>query len=48
MEYEWKKNFADWSNKYIVDWKHEYNRYIRTQYEPYYSTNNYQHKRDEF
>lgn len=32
IEYEWKQSFKDWSQNYIVDWKHEYNNYIRSQY----------------
>ena len=31
VEKEWKDKFALW-NDYIVNWKHEYNRYIKTQY----------------
>jgi hypothetical protein len=29
VEKEWKIQFAEWSNKYIVDWKHQFDNFLR-------------------
>ena len=40
-EKEWKLQFHEWSTKYIVDWKHQYDYFLKNQHKRCHSRDNY-------
>ena len=40
-EKQWKLQFHEWSTKYIVDWKHQYDYFLKNQHKRCRSSDNY-------